>query len=208
VPSNALCRRFDFDLSRTTRFRICETITSSSNSSLTGAHAAGAGGHRGDPGLRHRRRGHGGSSRGRQWDPLRIVIDIRGTGCTGYELAAELRATHDIYLELATHATLVPVLGLGQPVEPLERFAHEFAETVRHMARPGEGPALALPPASLEHQMVVPIRDAFLGEGETVAVTTPSARSPVSRPPGTRPACARCFPGSGSPRRSSPICAP
>ena len=71
------------------------------------------------------------------WDPLRIVIDIRGTGCTGYEIAAELRASYDIYIELASHATLVLVLGMGQPVEPLERFAHDFAETVRRIsARP------------------------------------------------------------------------
>ena len=25
------------------------------------------------------------------WDPMRIVIDVRGTGCTGYEVAAALR---------------------------------------------------------------------------------------------------------------------
>src|SRR5581483_2555293 len=48
------------------------------------------------------------------WDPLRIVIDVRGTGCTGYELAAALRASFDIYVELATHATIVLVLGLAQ----------------------------------------------------------------------------------------------
>ncbi len=122
------------------------------------------------------------------WDPLRIVIDVRGTGCTGYELAAELRASSDTYIELATHATMVLVLGLGQPVEPLERFAHDFTETVRHMSRPGEGPRLALPPASLEHQTVVPIRDAFLGEGEAVAVDDAigriSAESIAGYPPG------------------------
>ncbi|MFZ0043445.1 MAG: aminotransferase class I/II-fold pyridoxal phosphate-dependent enzyme [Solirubrobacteraceae bacterium] len=122
------------------------------------------------------------------WDPLRIVIDIRGTGCTGYELAAELRASNDIYIELATHATLVLVLGLGQPVEPLERFAHDFAEIVRRMTRPGEGAKIALPPASLEHQTVVPIRDAFLGEGETVAVDDAigriSCESIAGYPPG------------------------
>ncbi len=122
------------------------------------------------------------------WDPLRIVIDVRGTGCTGYELGAELRAGYDIYIELATHATLVLVLGLHQPVEPLERFAHDFAETVRRMSRPGEGSRLALPPASLEHQTVVPIRDAFLGEGEVVAVDDAigriSCESIAGYPPG------------------------
>jgi arginine decarboxylase len=122
------------------------------------------------------------------WDPLRIVIDIRGTGSTGYELAAELRAAYDIYIELATHATLVLVLGLAQPVEPLERFAHDFAYAVRRISRPGQGPALARPPAALEHQTVVPIRDAFLGEGETVpvdqAIGRISCESIAGYPPG------------------------
>jgi arginine decarboxylase len=122
------------------------------------------------------------------WDPLRIVIDVRGTGVTGYELAAELRAAYDIYIELATHATLVLVLGLGQPVEPLERFAHDFAETVRTLSRPGEGPAISTPNVSLEHQSVVPIREAFLGEGETVAVDDAigriSCESIAGYPPG------------------------
>ena len=121
-------------------------------------------------------------------DPLRIVIDVRGTGCTGYELAAALRAAYDIYVELATHATLVLVLGLGQPVEPLERFAHDFAETVRWMSKQGQGPRLSLPKASLEHETVVPIRDAFLGAGETVpvdqAIGRISCESIAGYPPG------------------------
>jgi arginine decarboxylase len=122
------------------------------------------------------------------WDPLRIVIDIRGTGCTGYEIAAELRASYDIYIELATHATLVLVLGMGQPVEPLERFTHDFAETVRRLSRAGQAPAIARPPAALEHQTVVPIREAFLGAGETVAVEDAigriSCESIAGYPPG------------------------
>ncbi|MGH2915451.1 MAG: aminotransferase class I/II-fold pyridoxal phosphate-dependent enzyme [Solirubrobacteraceae bacterium] len=122
------------------------------------------------------------------WDPLRIVIDVRGTGCTGYELAAGLRASYDIYVELATHATLVLVLGLGQPVEPLERFAHDFADAVRTLSRPGEGPVVSAPSVALEHQTVVPIRDAFLGVGETVAVDQAigriSCESIAGYPPG------------------------
>ena len=122
------------------------------------------------------------------WDPLRIVIDVRGTGCTGYELAAALRATYDTYVELATHATLVLVLGLGQPVEPLESFPHDFAEVVRRMARAGRGPAIARPPAALEQQTVVPIRNAFLGVGESVptddAIGRISCESIAGYPPG------------------------
>jgi len=122
------------------------------------------------------------------WDPLRIVIDVRGTGCTGYQLAAALRATYDIYVELATHATLVLVLGLGQPVEPLESFPHDFAEIVRRMARAGTEPEIVRPPAALEQQTVVPIRNAFLGVGESVptddAIGRISCESIAGYPPG------------------------
>jgi arginine decarboxylase len=122
------------------------------------------------------------------WDPLRIVIDVRGTGCTGYEIAAELRASYDIHVELATHATLVLVLGLGQPVEALERFAHDFTETVRRVIRPGTGQRIARPPGSLQHRTVVPIREAFLGRGEAVpvddAIGRISCESIAGYPPG------------------------
>jgi arginine decarboxylase len=122
------------------------------------------------------------------WDPLRIVIDVRGTGCTGYEVAAALRSSYDIYVELATHATVVLVLGLGQPVEPLERLAHDFAETVRRIARPGGAPALARPPAALGHETAMPPRDAFLGPGEAVPVNDAigriSGESIAGYPPG------------------------
>jgi arginine decarboxylase len=122
------------------------------------------------------------------WDPLRIVVDVRGTGCTGYEVAAALRASFDIYVELATHATLVMVLGLGQTVDPLERLAHDFAETVRQISRPGEAPVAAGAPSALEHETAIPPRDAFLGEGEAVpvdqAVGRISAESIAGYPPG------------------------
>jgi arginine decarboxylase len=122
------------------------------------------------------------------WDPLRIVIDVRGTGCTGYEVAAALRASYDIYVELATHATLVLVLGIGQTVEPLERLAHDFAETVRRISRPGEALVVSEPISALEHETVISPREAFLGEGEAVlvdeAVGRISGESIAGYPPG------------------------
>jgi lysine decarboxylase len=122
------------------------------------------------------------------WDPLRIVIDVRGTGCTGYEVAAALRSSYDIYVELATHATLVLVLGIGQKVEPLKRLAHDFAETVRRISRPGTAAALTRAPAALELRTPISPRDAFLGKGETVpvddAVGRISAESIAGYPPG------------------------
>jgi lysine decarboxylase len=122
------------------------------------------------------------------WDPLRIVIDVRGTGCTGYEVAAALRGDYDIFVELATHATLVLVLGMAQPVEQLERLAHDFAETVRRITRPAEAVAVARPPSALEHETVLSPREAFLGAGEAVpadaAVGRISCESVAGYPPG------------------------
>jgi len=121
-------------------------------------------------------------------DPLRIVIDVRGTGRTGYDVAAALRNSYDIYVELATHATLVLVLGIGQPVEALERLAHDFAETVRQIQSPGTGHAITRPPAALTHETAVSPRDAFLGRGEVVAVEEAvgriSCESVAGYPPG------------------------
>jgi arginine decarboxylase len=122
------------------------------------------------------------------WDPLRIVVDVRGTGCTGYEVAAALRASYDTYIELATHATIVLVLGLGQPIEPLQRVSHDLGETVRRIARPDGAAAIARPPAPLAHETVVPPRDAFLGRSEAVGVDDAigriSCESIAGYPPG------------------------
>ncbi len=122
------------------------------------------------------------------WDPLRIVIDVRGTGRTGYEVAAALRNSYDIYVELATHASLVLVLGIGQPVEALERLAHDFAETVRQIRAPRMRHAITRPPSALQHETVVSPRDAFLGRGEIVpvlqAVGRISCESIAGYPPG------------------------
>jgi arginine decarboxylase len=129
------------------------------------------------------------------WDPLRIVIDVRGTGCTGYEVAAALRASYDIYAELATHATLVLVLGLRQPLEALERLAHDFGETVRRIARPGNPEVLIRPPTSLAQETAVPPRDAFLGASEPVAVDEAVGRISCEAIAGYPPGVPAMLPG-------------
>jgi lysine decarboxylase len=123
------------------------------------------------------------------WDPLRIVVDVRGTGCTGYEVAAALRASYDTYVELATHATIVLVLGIAQPLESLERVAHDLGETVRRISRDFGPPIAAVrPPAPHASETAIPPRDAFLGTSEAVpvdlAVGRISCESIAGYPPG------------------------
>jgi arginine decarboxylase len=129
------------------------------------------------------------------WDPLRIVIDVRGTGCTGYEVAAALRGAYDIHVELATHATMVLVLGVGEPLEALARFAHDFEQTVRRMERPGAAPALVRATGALENEVVVPPRDAFLGAAEVVAVDDADGRVSAEAIAGYPPGIPALLPG-------------
>ena len=125
------------------------------------------------------------------WDPLRIVIDVRGTGLTGYQVASALRASFDIYPELATHATVVLVLGLAQPLDALEQVAHDLGETIRRIAptiEPDEPPVVMRPPTGGEDATAIPPREAFLGDSEAVpvdqAVGRISCESIAGYPPG------------------------
>jgi lysine decarboxylase len=122
------------------------------------------------------------------WDPLRLVIDVRGTGRTGYDIAAALRASYDIHIELATQATIVLVLGIAQPADELERFAHDFAATIARVTAPGETAPLVRPSSALRVEVAVAPRDAFLGVAEVVrvedAVGRVSAEAIAGYPPG------------------------
>jgi lysine decarboxylase len=129
------------------------------------------------------------------WDPLRIVLDVRGTGRTGYEVAAALRAGYDVHPELATQATLVLVLGVAQPVEDLERFALDMAETVRRIERPGGQSALTRPAAAFENETVVSPRDAFLGEADVVGVEEAVGRVSCETIAGYPPGIPALLPG-------------
>ena len=60
---------------------------------------------RDDPGHRARRRGAVGRMGVAGYDPLRIVLDVRGTGRTGYEIADALRRSYDVHVELPMQAT-------------------------------------------------------------------------------------------------------
>jgi arginine decarboxylase len=122
------------------------------------------------------------------WDPMRIAIDVRGTGCSGYDIADALRQSYDAQPELATHATIVLVVGIGERPEALERVAGDFDEVVKRIERPGTAETVVRPPAAFGHEMAVPPRDAFLGDAQLVevddAVGRISCESIAGYPPG------------------------
>src|SRR5215212_9510989 len=51
------------------------------------------------------------------YDPLRLSIDVRATGASGYEIATLLREMSDVQLELAGENVIVAVYGMGERAE-------------------------------------------------------------------------------------------
>jgi arginine decarboxylase len=122
------------------------------------------------------------------YDPLRIVVDVRDTGRTGYEVAEALRRSYDVIPELATQATIVFLVGLGERRETLLRLAGDLEEVVKRIGTEGSIAPIVRPPASLRNEMAVSPRDAFLGEAVEVAVDDAigrvSCESIAGYPPG------------------------
>ena len=125
------------------------------------------------------------------WDPLRLAIDVRGTGTTGYRLAKTAFELDDpIDLELSAENLVVAVFGIGEPAELTgERLVAALRVTVDRL---GEGEAeqpqepLAPPPPWGELAMTP--REAFLGPQEVVpfedAAGRIAAESLAAYPPG------------------------
>ena len=121
-------------------------------------------------------------------DPLRLVIDVRGTGATGYEMASALRSNFDTQVELATQATIVLVLGIDEMPRELERFVHDLTSIASTMERPGLTEEVTLATGTFENEVVMPPREAFLGASDVVAVDDSigriSAEAIAGDPPG------------------------
>jgi len=122
------------------------------------------------------------------YDPLRIVIDVRGTGRTGYEIADALRNSYDVHVELPMQATVVFVVGLGESAATLRRLAGDIDEVVKRLSVPGAIAPIVPPAASLYNEVALSPRDAFLGEAQRLAVDEAvgriSCESIASYPPG------------------------
>jgi arginine decarboxylase len=123
------------------------------------------------------------------WDPLRLSVDVRGTGATGHRIAELMRAKDDVVLELFSENVIVAVFGLGETttapaarlVEGLEHAVAEIGpadvELRRAFAEPPPWGPLELSP-----------RDAFLGPQEVVPFAEAEGRivaeSLAAYPPG------------------------
>jgi arginine decarboxylase len=123
------------------------------------------------------------------YDPLRLVVDVRGVAASGYELEPLLRNIDDINLELYAQNMIVAVFGMGErDLDEASRLvlALRLATERVGLKRGGTLESFAAPPAWGE--LVMTPRDAYLAAQEVVAaeqaVGRISAETLAIYPPG------------------------
>jgi arginine decarboxylase len=123
------------------------------------------------------------------YDPLRVVIDVRGTGGTGYQLARRVRERDDLFLELAGENVIVAVFGMAEDVAATgARLVAALREELDALREPDGRTREVLAPPPPWGELVMTPRDAFLGPQEVVlaadAVGRIAAESLAAYPPG------------------------
>jgi lysine decarboxylase len=103
------------------------------------------------------------------WDPLRLSIDVRATGSTGYRLAKAAFYESGIDLELYSENVVVAIFGLGEPAAVAgERLVAGLRHALEELeAEPGAPDDKLAPPPPWGELVLTP-REAFLGPQEVV----------------------------------------
>ena len=111
------------------------------------------------------------------WDPLRMAIDVRETGSTGYRLAKAAFYTSNIDLELYSENVVVAIFGLGEPAAPAgERLVAGLRKAVAELeAEPGPPDEKLAPPPPWGELVMTP-REAFLGPQEVIPFDAAAGR--------------------------------
>lgn len=123
------------------------------------------------------------------YDPLRLAIDVRGTGASGYEVASSLREGSEVMLELAGENVIVGVFGMAEEAAPQgERLVTALRDAVESLGDRGDRTREKFAPPPPWGELAMSPREAFLGPQEVVGVEEAAGRiateSLAAYPPG------------------------
>ena len=123
------------------------------------------------------------------WDPLRLSVDVRGTGATGHRIAKLMSEHDDVQVELYSENVIVAVFGIGErAAETGERLVEALEHACVRIGEEGEEPLppFAEPPPWGPTELSP--REAFLAVQEVVAFEDAEGRiaaeSLAAYPPG------------------------
>jgi arginine decarboxylase len=123
------------------------------------------------------------------WDPLRLAVDVRGTGSTGIRIAKLMRELDDVNLELESENVIVAVFGAGEnAAESATRLVNSLRHAVETLGAEHEPPKRPFTPPPPWGSLELPPREAFFGPQEVIpfaeAVGRVAAESLAAYPPG------------------------
>jgi len=111
------------------------------------------------------------------WDPMRLGIDVRGTGSTGYRLAKAAFYASGLDLELHSENVVVAIFGLGERAAVTgERLVAGLRQAVEELERTPGAPDEKLVPPPPWGELVLTPREAFLGPQEVVPFDAAAGR--------------------------------
>jgi arginine decarboxylase len=123
------------------------------------------------------------------WDPLRLAIDVRGTGGTGHRLASLMKELDDVNLELVSENVVVAAFGMGEDAaRSAAGFVGALRRAVEALGAEPELPKRPFTPPPPWGSLETPPREAFFGPQEVVpfeqGVGRVAAESLAAYPPG------------------------
>jgi arginine/lysine/ornithine decarboxylase len=123
------------------------------------------------------------------WDPVRLSIDVRGTGTTGHRVAALMHELDDVNLELASESVVVAVFGMGAPAaRDVDRLLGSLRHAITTLGDVEHEPARPFAPPPPWGTLRMPPRDAFLAPQDVVTLGDAEGRvaaeSLATYPPG------------------------
>ncbi len=122
------------------------------------------------------------------YDPMRVVVDVRGTSTTGHRIAELMLDTDDVFLELFSENVVVAVFGMGEHAgETGQRLVGALRHAVERIGDEEEPEGRFADPPPWGPTQMTP-REAFLGPQEVVpfahAEGRIAAESLAAYPPG------------------------
>jgi lysine decarboxylase len=111
------------------------------------------------------------------WDPLRLAIDVRGTGSNGYRLFRTAFYASGVDLELYSENVVVAIFGLGEPAAVAgEQLVTALRLAVEKLeSEPGPLEEKLAPPPPWGELVLTP-REAFLGPQEVIPFDAAAGR--------------------------------
>jgi arginine decarboxylase len=111
------------------------------------------------------------------WDPMRLGIDVRGTGSSAQRLWKASFHTSEIDLELYSGNVVVAIFGVGEPTEASgERLVTGLRKAVGELEETPGAPDEKLAPTPPWGELVMTPREAFLGPQEVIPFEAAAGR--------------------------------